>query len=108
MTQLHVYLPWVNACLAKCLNSVLNVKVLVGTFNQEKTLVILCDYEIFVNLCLTLEATPPAAPSTAASAVTSPSQCPVLYPQCTEENNGEVTCRGFEYIKYVLFLIDSK
>ena len=26
-------------CLAKCLNSVLNVKVLVGAFNQEKALV---------------------------------------------------------------------
>ena len=31
-TQFHVYLPW-------CLNSVLNVKALVGTFNQEKALV---------------------------------------------------------------------
>ena len=29
----------VNACLAKCLNSVLNVKALVGAFNQEKALV---------------------------------------------------------------------
>ena len=29
----------VNARLAKCLNSVLNVKALVGTFNQEKVLV---------------------------------------------------------------------
>ena len=29
----------VNARLAKCLNSVLNVKALVGTFNQEKALV---------------------------------------------------------------------
>ena len=26
----------VTACLAKCLNSVLNVKALVGAFNQEK------------------------------------------------------------------------
>ena len=34
--QFHVYLPWVNTCLAHCFNSVLNVKVLVGTFNQEK------------------------------------------------------------------------
>ena len=29
----------VNTRLAQCLNSVLNVKVLVGTFNQEKALV---------------------------------------------------------------------
>ena len=29
-----VYLPWVNACL----HSVLNVKALVGAFNQEKAL----------------------------------------------------------------------
>ena len=31
-SQFHI-LPWVNACLA----CVLNVKELVGTFNQEKT-----------------------------------------------------------------------
>ena len=36
--QFPAYLPWVNACVALCLNSVLNVKVL-GTFNQEKVLV---------------------------------------------------------------------
>ena len=35
-TQFH---SWVNARLAKCLNSVLNVKLLVGAFNQEKALV---------------------------------------------------------------------
>ena len=29
---------WVNARLAYCLNSVLNVKALVGAFNQEKAL----------------------------------------------------------------------
>ena len=29
----------VNACLAWCLNSLLNVKALVGAFNQEKALV---------------------------------------------------------------------
>ena len=34
-----VYLLWVNAYLAQCLNSVLNVKALVGAFNQEKALV---------------------------------------------------------------------
>ena len=38
-SQFHIYLPWVNACLAQCLNSVLNVNMLVGTFNQEKALV---------------------------------------------------------------------
>ena len=35
-SQFHVYLQWVNAY---CLNSVLNVKALVGAFNQEKALV---------------------------------------------------------------------
>ena len=39
MTQFHIYLMGVNARLAKCLNSVLNVKALVGAFNQEKALV---------------------------------------------------------------------
>ena len=36
-----IYLPWVNVNthLAKCLNGVLNVIVLVGAFNQEKALV---------------------------------------------------------------------
>ena len=39
-TQFHVYLyRGVNACLEYCLNSVLNVKALVGAFNQEKALV---------------------------------------------------------------------
>ena len=38
-SQFHVYLVWVKACLAWCLNSVLNVKALVGAFNQEKALV---------------------------------------------------------------------
>ena len=33
----------VNACLAQCLNSVLNVKAVVAAFNQEKALVILRD-----------------------------------------------------------------
>ena len=31
--------PGVNAHLAKCLNSVLNVKALVGALNQQKALV---------------------------------------------------------------------
>ena len=35
-TQFYNYLLWVNAPLAKCLNSVLNVKVVVAAFNQEK------------------------------------------------------------------------
>ena len=39
MSLFHVYLQYVNACLGQCLNSVLNVKALVGTFNQEKALV---------------------------------------------------------------------
>ena len=38
-SQFHIYLPWVNARLEECLISVLNVKVLVGAFNQEKALV---------------------------------------------------------------------
>ena len=38
-SQFHVYLLWVNAHLVYCLNSVLDVKVLVVTFNQEKDLV---------------------------------------------------------------------
>ena len=35
-TQFHVERPW---CQRLCLNSVLNVKALVGAFNQEKALV---------------------------------------------------------------------
>ena len=39
-SKLHVYLLWVNACLVQqCLNSVLNVKMVVAAFNQEKALV---------------------------------------------------------------------
>ena len=37
-SQFHVYYL-VNACLAYCLNSVLNVKAVVAAFNQEKALV---------------------------------------------------------------------
>ena len=36
--------------LLPCLNNVLNVKALIGTFNQEG---LLCDCEIFANLRLT-------------------------------------------------------
>ena len=39
VSQLYVYLLWVNDCLAKCLNRFLNVKVLVCTCKQEKALV---------------------------------------------------------------------
>ena len=41
-SQFHAYLLWVNICLAYSvliINSVLNVKDLVGAFNQEKALV---------------------------------------------------------------------
>ena len=37
-TQFHVYFWWPTACLTQCHNSVLNVKALVGAFNQEKAL----------------------------------------------------------------------
>ena len=39
-SHFHVYLPCLSACLAQCLNSVLNVKALVGAFKQEKALVV--------------------------------------------------------------------
>ena len=35
-SQFHVFLPWVDVRLAFCLNSVLNVKAIVGPFNQER------------------------------------------------------------------------
>ena len=38
-SKFHIYLPWANVFLAECLNSVLNVKALLGVFNQEKALV---------------------------------------------------------------------
>ena len=38
-TQFHVERPWGQRPFSKCLNSVLNVKALVGAFNQEKALV---------------------------------------------------------------------
>ena len=38
-SQFHVYLPFLGTHLAKCLNSVLNVKALEGAFNKEKALV---------------------------------------------------------------------
>ena len=39
-TLFHVYLPWVDTSLVKCPNSVLNLKTLVGAFNQEKALLL--------------------------------------------------------------------
>ena len=47
-TQFYIYLLWVNALLAKCLNSVLNVKVVVAAFNQEKA--ILGAFSVIVKL----------------------------------------------------------
>ena len=37
--QLHIYLLSLSACLAQYLSSVLNVKVVVAAFNQDKDLV---------------------------------------------------------------------
>ena len=37
VSQFHIYLPWVNTCLASY--SVSNVRVSVDAINQEKTLV---------------------------------------------------------------------
>ena len=45
-------LSWVNACLAKCLNIVLNVKALIGAFNQEKALVVA--FSVMTNLRMEL------------------------------------------------------
>ena len=36
-SQFHINLSWINACLAYCLK-LLNVKALIGAFNQEKAL----------------------------------------------------------------------
>ena len=47
-TQFYIYLLWVNALLAKCLKSVLNVKVVVAAFNQEKA--ILGAFSVIVKL----------------------------------------------------------
>ena len=38
-TQLHLYLQWVNVCVALSHNCALNVKAVVVTFNQEKAVV---------------------------------------------------------------------
>ena len=37
-THFHIYLPSLGARLAQCLSCVLNVKVVVAAFNQEKAL----------------------------------------------------------------------
>ena len=50
-SHFHVYLPWVNICSEKCLNSVLNVNALVGTLNQEKVLVA---FSVIADLCMDL------------------------------------------------------
>ena len=50
-TQFHVYILW-GQCPYKFLNSVLNVKVLVGTFNQEKGLVGV--FSVITNLWMNL------------------------------------------------------
>ena len=39
VSQFHLYFLCLGACLVKCLNSVLNMKVLEGAFNHEKALV---------------------------------------------------------------------
>ena len=56
-SRFHVYLPCLGTCLAKCLNSVLNVKAVVGTFNLEKALPIVgafSDCDIFAKVRLQL------------------------------------------------------
>ena len=47
-SQYHVYLLWVTAHVAKCFNSVINVKALLGAFNHEKALV--GTFSVFVKL----------------------------------------------------------
>ena len=51
-TQLHLYLQWVNVCVALSHNCALNVKAVVAAFNQEKALswVLLRDCENFLDL----------------------------------------------------------
>ena len=49
VSQFHVYLLW-GQHLAQCLNSVLNVKALVGAFNQEEALV--GAVSVIVKLCI--------------------------------------------------------
>ena len=47
-SQFHIYLPWDNARLALCLNTFLNKKALLGTFNQEKALVLVGAFSVIV------------------------------------------------------------
>ena len=56
VSKFYVYLLCLHACLAMCLfKSVLNVKALIGTFNQEKALVgTFSVIVIFANLRLKL------------------------------------------------------
>ena len=51
-SQFHIYLPWVNACLASCLNCVLNVNALVDAFKLSSR-GLLCDCKIFAYLRIT-------------------------------------------------------
>ena len=44
-TLFHVYLPWVDARLAKCLNRYLNVKVVVAAFNQERPFSVIVKFQ---------------------------------------------------------------
>ena len=49
-SQFHIYLPWDNARLALCLNTFLNKKALLGTFNLEKALVLVGAFSVIVQL----------------------------------------------------------
>ena len=53
-SQFHIYLPWDNARLALCLNTFLNKKALLGTFNQEKALVLVGAFSVITNLRMEL------------------------------------------------------
>ena len=69
VSQFHVYLLCLGACLAYCLNSVLNVKALVGALNQEKALV--GDFSVIVKTDGSFTALVPACTG-AAAAIVSP------------------------------------
>ena len=75
-SQFHVYLPRLNAHLAWCLNSVLNVKAVVAAFNQEKALV--GAFSVITNLRMelfqALPGTSPASPLPPSPLITASSQ----------------------------------
>ena len=52
-----------SVCLEQCLHSVLNVKVLVGTLNQDRAFSMSVNCEIFANLCLTFVSNSSLRPS---------------------------------------------